>query len=242
MEAPRRDDVDLVVDHVRRTLPSLKTASLSESYFYQSIPLCIIDAVWSLGAKYESVKNVVGAYCGEYGVIRYRDPRSALPPIEQQHSVSEFCKAADQCGSEAMATEIFKNRQRTSARGGILKAEAVHLFAKVLRGFGVDYLQDVPRVLDNKTFERDIRNVPGQTSGKSLDYFFMLSGSDNLIKLDRRIETFLRAALPHKRIIDREEVLELLTTVVQRLQSEYPNLTPRLLDHEIWKYQREKKD
>ena len=31
---------------------NLKDANLSDEYFYQSLPLCVIDAVYSIGVKY----------------------------------------------------------------------------------------------------------------------------------------------------------------------------------------------
>ncbi|MEJ1959689.1 MAG: hypothetical protein WDM70_09960 [Nitrosomonadales bacterium] len=89
-----------------------------------------------------------------------------------------------------MAVDVYRNRQRTSARNGILKADAVNRFAAVLRKYNIEYLQDISEALGNTALERDIRSIPGQTSGISLKYFFMLAGSDDLIKPDRMILAF----------------------------------------------------
>ena len=35
----------------------LNTLTLSESYYYASLPLCVIDAVFSIGVKYTGTQN-----------------------------------------------------------------------------------------------------------------------------------------------------------------------------------------
>ncbi len=139
-----------------------------------------------------------------------------------------------------MAVEVFRNRQRTSPRNGILKAEGSYLFAGVLREHGIEYLQDIEKVLDSRELEKAILAIPGQTSGISLQYFFMLSGSDDLIKPDRMILAFLKSVLGSP--IRATEAQQLLAESAAQLRNTYPHLTPRLLDHEIWKYQREHED
>jgi len=42
---------------------NLKNARLSDSYYYSSLPLCILDAVYSIGVRYTSTKNAVLRYC-----------------------------------------------------------------------------------------------------------------------------------------------------------------------------------
>jgi hypothetical protein len=137
-----------------------------------------------------------------------------------------------------MASSVYRNRQRTSARNGILKSDAALRFGEVLQRFGVEYLQDVRVVAESRTFTNDILSIPGQRSGISLQYFWMLAGSDEFIKPDRMVIRFLETAL--NRSVDLVEATELLRSTSQLLSSEYPNITPRLLDHEIWKYQRER--
>lgn len=232
-------EISLIAAHAQKGL-SLATAQLGDEYFYQSIPLCVIDAVYSIGVRYEIVRNMIGRYCAHFSVQRARTPRNVLPHNNQQESVSSFCERFEQYGANAMAAEVFRNRQRTSPTNGILKAEATYLFASVLRKHGIEYLQDVERVLDNREFEKEIFAIPGQTSGISLQYFFMLAGSEDLIKPDRMILGFLQSVLG--RPIRTTEAQRLLAESTAQLREIYPHLTPRLLDHEIWKYQREQKD
>ncbi|MDO9527966.1 MAG: hypothetical protein Q7J27_02270, partial [Syntrophales bacterium] len=96
----------------------------------------------------------------------------------------------------------------------------------------------------------DIKTIPGHRSGISLKYFFMLAGSEDLIKPDRWIKKFIEdaftwardegyATIIRNKVNDRESQW-LLSGACDELKLKYPRLTPRLLDHEIWKYQRSK--
>lgn len=94
-------------------------------------------------------------------------------------------------GVNGMAKQVYQNRQRTSTRNGILKAEAILRFAQITHEYGVEYLQDVEKILGNAEFEAEITHIPGQRSGISLRYFYMLAGSEDFIKPDRMINRFV---------------------------------------------------
>ena len=232
------NDINVIAAHADKVLP-LASACLGEEYYYQSLPLCIVDAVYSIGVRYEGVKNVVAQYCARFDLRRTRSTNGEFPLIHEQESVSAFCEKAERIGPANMAVDVYRNRQRTSARNGILKADAVYLFAAALRKCDIEYLQDISGAVGNTALERDIRAIPGQTSGISLKYFFMLAGSDDLIKPDRMILAFLGEALG--RLVSTSEAQDLLTAAVEQLRVNHPNLTPRLLDHEVWKYQRDQR-
>ena len=230
------NDIEVIAGHANKVL-SLASAQLGEEYYYQSLPLCVIDAIYSIGVRYEGVENTVERYCGAYNLRRIRTTKGALPPIHEQESVSAFCEKAEQIGSSAMAMDIFRNRQRTSPRNGILKADAVYRFAIILKKHNIEYLQDISGATDKPCFVTDILSIPGQASGISLQYFSMLTGSDEFIKPDRMILAYLKSVLG--RTVCTSEAQELLAAATELLKVSYQHLTPRLLDHEIWKYQRD---
>jgi len=214
----------------------LQYAHLSDEYFYQSLPLCVIDAVYSIGVQYEGVQNVVRHYCEYFGLQKFREPRGQVPPTSEQQPLSALVEKMVAFGIDKFTEEIFNNRQRTSPRAGILKSEAIFRFATVLCDNGMNFLQDVPpRVLDTE-LEAELRQIPGQTSGISISYFFMLAGTENLIKPDRWIGRFL------KRCLNAEPTPEvaqfLISSACETLRTTYPKLTPRLLDYVIWDYER----
>ncbi len=136
-----------------------------------------------------------------------------------------------------MAAEVYKNRQRTSSRGGVLKAEAAYRFACVLRDHGVERFQDLSVVANSAELERDIKAVHGHGSGISLQFFWMLAGTDDLIKPDRMILRFLEQVLGRK--VSSQESLSILRTACAVLRADCPGMTPRLLDYKVWEYQRD---
>jgi len=212
----------------------LGTALPETDFGYQSLPLCVIDAVYSIGVRYASTVNVVERYCECFGLQKVRT-EPGLPPPDQQESVTYFLRKLERMGIERFAGEVFANWQRTSTRNGILKAEAVLRFAEVLCARSVDYFQDVPKVVSDDGFAEEIKSIPGQRSGVSLSYFFMLTGSDDLVKPDRWVLRFLRDALGRE--VAQSDALVLIQGACALLLARYPHLSPRSLDHAIWEYQ-----
>jgi hypothetical protein len=222
-------------DHCERVL-DLKNAKLNEEYFYQSLPLCVLDAVFSIGVRYEGTRHTVIRYCDYFKVARIRDDKTTIPTQSDQESISTFLARVEGIGIQRFTDEVLMNRQRTSSRSGILKSEASFLFARALKSNGVDYLQDVPPLISNDAFERKIKAIPGQGSGISLRYFFMLAGSDLFIKPDRHIKDFIKDGIGVAPNLDQSQ--SLLYKVAMKLKSKHTHLTPRLLDNLIWNFQR----
>ena len=218
-----------------RHLP-LPTVTLTDDYYYQSLPLCVVDAVYSIGVRYEGVRRVVARYCEHTRQPRVRASRSQLPPQADQESITQFCERFQTLGLESMTVQVLANRQRTSARNGILKGDAVFRFATALKTFGVEFFQDVSKIQTDPGFENAIRSIPGQRSGISLQYFWMLTGSEDFIKPDRMVIRFLETAL--NRPVTIAEAPTLLREAARQLSISYPKITPRLLDYAIWQHQR----
>ncbi len=230
-------------DRLVRLLESLRsTLNLSEplnpeEYAYQSLPLCILDAVFSINAKYESTRNVVERYCRHYSLRRVREDPLCLPPVEEQEPVSAFVEKIIQLGPEKFAGTVLANRQRTSTRSGIMKSEAALRFAQVLKLHKVEYFQDVEKIQGKESFENAVMAIQGQGTGITVRYFYMLAGSNDLVKPDRMILGFLRDQLGEN--LSKDEAQRVLSEACNALESEYPHLTTKTLDHHIWRYQRQ---
>ncbi|MGD9646260.1 MAG: hypothetical protein AB7U73_11155 [Pirellulales bacterium] len=123
-------NVTMIASYAASVL-DLARARLPDEYYYGSLPLCVIDAVYSISVRYKSVQNTVASYCKYVGCVRDRPYGSDFPPVKLQHQISQLCELGEALGPERMASEVFHNRQRTSPRGGILKAQAVHRFALI---------------------------------------------------------------------------------------------------------------
>jgi len=227
-------EIKKVVELCKNKL-DLKNGTLGDEYYYSSLPLCVIDAVFSIGVKYSGTQNVINRFCKHVNIQRLRF--QPMPDKSQQLSINNLIQLYSRYGIDGMTDIVYHNKQRTSSRGGILKSEAVYKFAFVLEKFGVDYFQDIDKIYENYLFESKIKQIPGQKSGKSLSYFYMLSGSDDYIKPDRMIERFIRLAIGDKSLTP-QECHDIIVGAQCKLVVEYPNITPRLLDYLIWGFQR----
>ncbi len=230
----KNENLSIYIDSVCsvcEALLNLPSASLSPAYYYDSLPQCVIDAVFSIGVKYTSTQNTVKNYCSRYGLREFntvRDNKGDTHTISQliEHIVSE--------GAEKSADTIFKNHQRTSTRNGILKSEAVMRFACILQKYGIETLSDIVSKGLPADAEREIMQIPGQKSGLCLRYFYMLSGDDSQAKPDRHILRFLKEQTGQEFSVSQAQGI--LTNAAESLREKYPHMTVRLLDHSIWNY------
>ncbi|MBQ8731485.1 MAG: hypothetical protein IJY82_01465 [Oscillospiraceae bacterium] len=206
-------------------------ATLPEEFFYNSLDLCIIDAVFSIGVKYEGVKNVVRKYQKHLEHAhpalskRSRTTSEAISVFESYSSILDFAK------------DVL-NLQRTSTKNGILKAEAVLEVLKVLDKHDI---QDVNhfRNLDStkqEEVDKEILAVKGQGSGIMLKYLYMLVGNDDVCKPDRMLHRFITNISGRKMLDD--ELQRVMANACEILSKEYPTLTVRTLDNQIWQYQK----
>lgn len=234
-----RTSVESLVEYCREHL-ELEHVTDREEYSYQSLSLCVIDAVFSIGVKYEGTRNVVQRYCNHFNLPMLRQELDGFPPRHEQESITSFVNRMEELGIEFFTTNVFRNKQRTSSRSGILKTEAVLRFARALKETGVDHFQDVESAITERSLEERVRSIPGQRSGISLQYFFMLSGSSDRVKPDRMIKKFILDAT-HRPIPSDERIQQLLREVTARLREDYPAITPRRLDSAIWNFVREQK-
>lgn len=190
---------------------------LPQEYFYKSLPLALIDAVFSIGVTYKSTQNTVERFC------QNQCPEWALYRSDQgpERTLADLLAVANGWQPSELAANVYGNRQRTSSRNGILKAEAVTRCAVILRNHGVERFSDAHLLHDNPELDRDFRLVPGQISGISLGYFKMLCGDDNGIKHDRHIQAFMtRHGIAS---------IAVLKAIARELE-----ISPRVLDYAIW--------
>jgi hypothetical protein len=231
---PIKKEIAQTVAHCVRNLPDLTVTT--PEIFYAHLPLCVIDSVFSIGVLYEGVKNTVHRFCSYYDIPQKAPKDGVLPSKRTQLSTSDIISSIGDSTPKFLAEKVFENRQRTSVKNGILKADAVVQFLSILKDFNVEYFQDVDKVINNKSFEFCIQNIPGQTSGISLRYFFMLAGNENFIKPDRMVIRFLQEATG--KLYRPTECHDFLIAVTEELNKKGYEITPRKLDSLIWNYQR----
>lgn len=193
---------------------------------YESLALAVIDSLWSIGVRYTGVRNVIA---------RYRAFHLRAGEDADQDTPEDLADLIDAAGGpETFAAEVVANRQRTSSRGGVLKAEAVRLAAEVLIDAGLSVPADVVSATPDQLM--DVRDrwtaIRGQGSGLSWDYFLMLSGQQG-VKADRMIRRFVADALMEdEQGISQAEAHELVTKAAGLL-----GLSVSQLDFAIWLHQ-----
>lgn len=218
-----------------KAIPGFDAAISRNEYHYAYLGHCVLDAIFSIGVRYEGVEAVVQRYCDHYQLDRFYDGVWP-PPAEQQMPLSRLVEQIEAVGPDRFATEIVKNRQRTSTKSGILKTEASLLFAQALVANSIQTFQDVMKHVDDADLERDVRKIRGQSSGLSFRYFLMLAGSSDFTKPDRMIIRFLSSVLGYS--ISPSEADGLITNTVMQLRGEGISMDARTLDSAIWQHQR----
>ena len=208
---------------------------LPGEFHYPSLPLCVIDAVFSIGVRYISTWNTVNRFCDRQGW----NIGSAKNRTTGERSVSDLLKCFSGLSPDVAAKTLFGNRQRAyPSKSAPCKAEAVRRFAKALREATIHDFPDLTAERLAKA-EGTIRTIPGQRSGISFDYFLMLAGNEQLIKPDRQVKSFIGKALSldPKKIKD-DHARTLLQGAVQALNKRGATWSPRRLDYAIWDKER----
>ncbi len=223
------NNIEILSKHCLETF-DFSTAKLSDEYYYNSLPFAVIDAIFSIGVRYASTKATVIRYCEYFNLQRIRTQKDFSPTIEQ-HTISQLISNISSI--EHFSENILHNKQRTSSRNGILKAEAVLMWAELFQKNNIDTLQDFNQKY-TKSLELDLKSIKGQSSGISLAYLKMLCGDDNHCKPDRHILQFISQCLSQD--ISPEMAQDYLNGVCDLLITKFPNLTVRLIDHTIWNY------
>ena len=227
-----------MLEHISKNI-DITNLKMSKEAYYNSIVFCIIDAIYSINAKYASTKNTVMRYCQGNKLERYRKYGSLPVGIENEHTINDFKDFV--CGEcyEGLANSVFNNRQRTSTRSGILKAQAVCEFAEILHYNEINCFSDIPKMYGNPQIGEQVKGITGQASGLSLSYFYMLTGSDDFIKADRHILNFIYEATGQR--VSKQQAEILFAECVERLKDRNPDINCRSLDHAVWRYMSSKK-
>lgn len=218
---------------------------ISDMRYYSSLPLCALDAVFSIRASYEKIVNpLIDRVCKELDLARAADNPLEIPG-EEQLSVSDFMQrltehyqlskdAAPAQNGEILAEKI-NNRQRTSTRNGILKAEAFLRYLDVFRNNHIESYQDLNNPENQPAVEQALRKIPGQNV--AVDYFFMLAGERNLVKVDTHLRRYVDAAVGKN--LTNEAIINLFREAAAHYQKNgCSDMTPRHLDHIVWSWQK----
>jgi len=199
-----------------------------------SLSLCVVDAVYSIGAHYDRhVLPVVHRVAADAGL----ETPSVPPPVTGLADPLPLEAFLDRYDTVDALLAVTNNRQRTSPRGGILKAEAVLQYATILHEHGIRTLDDARVLLDDPqrldTVETALRTVPGEGGfGVRRGYLWMLVGDEDTIKPDRMVLRWLARNGADVDAVTARTLLSELATEVTRVLGR--RVTAWEIDHAIW--------
>lgn len=218
-------------DDLRAAVAALELEPRSR--VWTSVTYCVLDAVWSIGAHYDRVVNPL---VRKVAAVHGNTSPTVVPedaPADDPLPVGSF-RAAYPTPESLIAVT---NRQRTSSRGGIAKAEAALQYAAVLDSAGITTRAAAaaahrdPALVESVS--AGLRQIPGD--GVRRDYFWMLVGSDELVKPDRMVLRFLAR---HGGPTQVEPARLALAELARELSTPQSPVTPWMLDHAIWRAER----
>ena len=194
-----------------------------------SLALCVMDSIFSLGIRYETVERVLGGYLKARG---FRGIEDAQLCTDRPVDLLEWFDSPTGCsGSSDRFAEIVGNRNRTSSVNGILKAEAVVQACNLLSSIDVN----TPKTLISRAEELQskwLREIKGQSSGISWRYMLMLAGLSG-VKPDRMVYRFMKR-MGVGGDVSPEDFVQ---AIVRRINLSGVDATA--VDHQIWLLQRE---
>ncbi|WP_078315520.1 hypothetical protein [Mycobacterium sp. D16Q16] len=196
--------------------------------YRDGLALCVVDSVQSTGVTYSSVGKVLDRY------RTYRREQGGEPATD---GTAELLATFDELDGPDTWARRIGTRNRTSTRGGILKAEAIRDAARVLGAEGLETTAALRAAAADEVRLEQVQKtwsaVKGQRSGITWRYVLMLAGVPG-VKPDRMICRFVADALEvPRRSVGSEFAAEIVTAAAPEL-----DMTATALDHAIWRFQR----
>lgn len=214
-------EVDALLQRCREVLGD-PSGWVTPPGYPDGMALCVIDAVWSIGVKYKGVERVLD---------RYRAARRDEGGEPSKDNSADLLAVIDAAGGPAAWADALGNRQLTSTRSGVLKAQAVQQATQVLVNHGVQRPSDLAAGAPARLSEVEAswRAVTGQRSGISWRYLLLLAGLPE-VKPDRMVVRFVSTAVG--RTPDLDSTVGLVRSAAASL-----GVDVRTLDHRIWRFQ-----
>jgi hypothetical protein len=234
--ATEEHDIQQLMCHIEVRIDLEKVAA-EPALYWASMPLCIIDSVWSIRSNYETTVCPLVRRFARSNTPPWDGADHSTPPCDRGPTVRDLLDIIEGRLKQGHTYEtLFANRQRTSSRSGILKADAVHRFANSLLSAGINQPGDLRDVARLKKAETLVREIPGQGTGITFTYFLMLCGEGQFVKSDTHIRRFVSDGLgvPWSNLVSADRAARLLSEAARRFGVKFPGLTPAKLDHAVW--------
>ncbi|MGW4096070.1 heme peroxidase [Mycobacterium sp. NPDC004974] len=189
-----------------------------------SLALCVIDSIYSTGARYVTVEKVVA---------RYRGYRAAQGADAETDGATELLQnIAELGGPDPWASQIGNRRPTSTAVSAPLKSVAVAQAAEVLVALGIRTTDELRAMVEDGPRREEVKAawcaVPGQRSGITWEYAQILAKIPG-VKADRMVLGYVcREVGP----VDAVRAAELVYAT-----AEAGGWNVIDLDHAIWRFE-----
>ena len=191
-----------------------------------ALALCIIDAIYSTGARHVTVENIFE----RYGIYRAEKGGDIA-----QDGAPELLQTFGELGDASEWAATIGNRRPTSSTPGApLKAQAVNDAASRLVDVGIHTTADLREVADSDALDavkKSWLTVPGQRSGVTWTYVLMLAGVSG-VKADRAIVRYVARILD----VPVDEVPAATASELIRDVAEHQGWNAEQTEHAIWRF------
>lgn len=197
----------------------------TESYIFKSLPLCIIDSVYSLRAKYKTVTLPIDK--------RYAEAFLNGDLESENDTITKFLENIKPSeGKKNFGHEILKSHNKLGGKAAIPKEDIVRKIAEYLHALKIETIEDFRNFENKELLEVVLYGVRGfKTAG--VNYLYMLTGDTGRCKPDVHIHNAIQLACGSK--VSDKDCQEILTDAVSILNEKYHlSLTVRSLDGIVW--------
>ncbi|MCV7064575.1 heme peroxidase [Mycolicibacterium farcinogenes] len=189
-----------------------------------SLALCVIDSIYSTGARYATVEKITA---------RYRDYRAGQGADADQDGAAELLRTIVELnGPDAWAERIGNRRPTSTAANAPLKSVAVAQVAKALVGIGICSADDLRSAVRDDARRAAARtawcDAPGQKSGVTWDYALKLAQIPGT-RAGRVVAAYVAREIGP---VSAEDAGEVLRGVAQTA-----GWSALALDHAIWRFE-----
>ena len=193
---------------------------------YQSLPICIIECVYSLRARYDEVTIPI--------VERYASYYLNGNKYSSSDTISKFLNNLEKDGLRFFADNVVRNNQYS---GRTPKVDVCYKLAQYLKCLHIETIDDFQKFQSQELLNIVVQSVKG-IGYAGANYLFMLAGDESRCKPDVHIHRCIVNACGSD--VSDEECQTIFTEAVDILSKQYPYLTVRKLDRIIWQAYRKK--
>ncbi|MGV0735950.1 heme peroxidase [Mycobacterium syngnathidarum] len=189
-----------------------------------SLALCVIDSIYSTGARYVTVEKVIA---------RYRGYRAGQGGNAETDGATELLEnIAELGGPDAWASRIGNRRPTSTVLGAPLKSVAVAQAAEALVALGIRTTSELRAVVEDESRCEAAKAawcaVPGQRSGITWEYAQILAKIPG-VKADRMVLGYVCREVGR---VNAARAAELV-----RATAESGGWDAIALDHAIWRFE-----